>query len=310
MSSLIVAPYASFESDPELAENLVRGLQKGFDRQTISKLDPFHPEFSESDRYEILKARYEKQLILDGLETGHFVLNNKREVAVTIGQQPLPSVAGYIFEAFTVRTLNNRKDSVGKKAFLWSTERNRVKADYLEQFHAAGIGFRSTKDASPQLYNPTLRQFDVVFYRWNPKRNVPEPATVNQTTNPAGIQVKAITGQEKAEIIDPLLQGEYRRVLTYLRHTDGRSSYEACMDLGRGMYRSQQIDREQIHFLEEAVVSPEMLGIDQREVDEYYRYIQAWYQRQAAQDEIILHGLGIQINEMKYNGSQITTISA
>ncbi len=82
------------------------------------------------------------------------------------------------------------------------------------------------------------------------------------------------------------------------------------MDLSRSLYQSQQIDREQLDFLEEAVFSPEMLGIDQREVDEYYRYVQAWYGRQAAQDEIIMHGLGIQINEMKYNGSLITTISA
>ena len=116
---------------------------------------------------------------------------------------------------------------------------------------------------------------------------------MNQTTNPAGIQVKAITGQEKPEIIDPLIQGKYRRVLTYLRHTDGRLSYEACMDLSRSLYRKQQIDREQLDFLEEAVFSPEMLGIDQREVDAYYHYVQAWYQQQAAQDEIIMHGLGI-----------------
>ena len=81
------------------------------------------------------------------------------------------------------------------------------------------------------------------------------------------------------------------------------------MDLSRSLYRSQHINREQLHFLEEAVVSPEMLGIDQREVDAYYGYVQAWYRRQAAQDEIILHGLGIQLNEKKYNGSLITTIS-
>ena len=310
MSSLIVTPYASFESDPELAKNVVHALRNsGFDH-TISKLDPFHPGLSDSDRYEVLKARYEEQLIADGLETGHFVLDNKGEVKVAIGQRQLPSVAGYIFEAFTVRILNDRRDSVGKKAFLWSTEKSKVKTGFLEQFHAIGTGFPSTSSSLPQLFNPTLRQFDVIFYRLNPKRNVPEPATVNQTTNPAGIQVKAITGQEKSEIIDPLLRGEYRRVLTYLRHTDGRLSHEACMDLSRSLYRSQQIDQEQFHFLEEAVVSPEMLGIDQREVDEYYRYVQAWYQQQAAQDEIILHGLGIPINEMKYNGSLITTISA
>ena len=308
MSSLIVTPSASFESDPELAKNVVHALRNiGLDPNI---LDPFHPDLSASDQYEILKAHYEGQLIADGLETGHFILNDRGEIAVTISQQPLPSVAGFIFEAFTVRAFNEKKDSVGKRAFLWSTEKSKVKANYLEQFHAVGIGFSSTSSNLPQFYNPTLRQFDVIFYRLNPNRNMPEPAVVNKTTNPAGIQVKAITGQEKSEIINPLLQGKYRRVLTYLRHTDGRMSYEVCMDLSRSLYRSQQIDREQLDFLEEAVVSPERLGIDQQEVDEYYHYIRAWYQRQAEQDEIILHGLGIQINEMKYNGSLITTISA
>jgi len=309
MSSLVAAPPASLESDPELAKNVVRALRSsGFDH-TISKLDPFHPDLSASDRYEILKARYEEQLITDGLETGHFVLNDKGEIAVAISQ-PLPSVAGFIFEAFTVRAFNERKDSVGKKAFLWAAEKSRVKAEFLEQCHAVGTGFPSTSFRFPQLYNPTLRQFDIIFYRMNPHHNVPEPAVVKKTTNPAGIQVKVITGNEKSEIIDPLLQGKYRRVLTYLRHKDGRLSYEACMDLSTSLYESKQIDREQLDFLKKAVVSPEMLGIDQREVDAYYRYVQAWYRRQAAQDEIILHGLGIQINEKKYNGSLITTISA
>ena len=47
-------------------------------------------------------------------------------------------------------------------------------------------------------------------------------------------------------------------------------SYEACMDLSRSLYRSQKINREQLHSLGKAVVSPEMLGIDQRGVDECY----------------------------------------
>ena len=309
MISLVATSSASLKIDPELAQNVVHALRNsGFDH-IIPKLDPLHLDFSDSDRYEILKARYEEQLIADGLETGHFVLNDKGEFAVAISQ-PLPSVAGFIFEAFTVRTFNEKKNSVGKEAFLWSTEKRRVNTAFLEQFHAVGIGFPSTRDSLPQLYNPTLRQFDVIFHRLNPHGKMPEPAVVKGTTNPAGIQVKAITGQEKPEIIDPLLQDKYRRVLTYLRHTDGRLSYEACMDLSRSLYQSQQIDQEQFHFLEEAVFSPEKLGIDQREVDEYYDYVQAWYQRRAAQDEIIRHGLGIQINEMKYNGSLVTTISA
>ena len=169
MSSLVATSPASLESHPELAQNVVHTLRNsGFDH-IIPKLDPFHPDFSDSDRYEILKERYEKRLIADGLETGHFVLNDKGEFAVAISQ-PLPSVAGFIFEAFTVRTFNEKKNSVGKEAFQWSTERSKVKAGFLKQFHAVGIGFPSTRDSLPQLYNPTLYQFDVIFHRLNPQQ--------------------------------------------------------------------------------------------------------------------------------------------
>src|SRR2546425_2844940 len=143
MSKLIVAPPASLENDSDLKQNLVDTFPKQNLVDTLRSyglghavpiLDPSYSRLSTSEQYEILKSRYEQKLITDGLESGHFVLNDKGEVVIAISQ-PLPSVAGFIFEAFTVRRFNERKDSVGKKAFLWATERSKVKLAFLEQFH-------------------------------------------------------------------------------------------------------------------------------------------------------------------------------
>lgn len=216
-----------------------------------------------------------KQLIGDGIESGHFVPDPATgEFRIAIAQ-PLPIIAGYIFEAFTVRKINENKNSIGEEAFLWATERRKVKSGYLEQFHAIGVGHYSARPLFPQLYNPTLRQFDVVFYRMNQARNEPEPAVVKKTTNSAGIQVKAITGNEESEIIQPLRERKYRRVLTYLRHPDGKHSYEACMASIKNLQREDKISREESQTLEEAIASPEKIGINQKEVGEYYDYIQA-----------------------------------
>lgn len=127
-----------------------------------------------------------------------------------------------------------------------------------------------------------------------------EPATVLGTTNDAGIQIKAITGNEKAEIIDPLLSGKYSHVLTFLRHQDGIHSHTVCMQILDDMYRNREIELSQLHNLQDSIRSPEMLGEDQRNVDDYYQYINNWYQGRAEADPIIYEGVGLEVKGFKY----------
>jgi hypothetical protein len=309
MSPIIVADKLSLHIDKELSADLLDSLKANGYGHAIPKFDSRHPDFSDSQRREILKQRYQHQLIEDGLEIRHLVTKPGGGIALMYPPPPLSSVAGYIFEAYSVRAFNTSKDKAGKFAYLWSTEKRRAKQDYLEQFHAVGVGFRSTEQRFPDLYNPCLRQFDVIFYRLNPKRLTPEPATIHGTTNPAGIQIKAITTNEATEIIEPILSGKYRRVLTYLRHRDGRHSFEACQQIAKQMRRDDLISREACDLVEGAIRCPEMLGIDQRDVDDYYNYIRAWYNESAREDEIILQGIGIPIKEQKSGSSLVTTLS-
>jgi len=114
MNSLVVAPPNSLWNDPDLKSNLVHALRSGGLDHAVSILDPFYPGLSDSEQCEILKARYEPQLLADGLETRAFILKEGRVVVVG---SPLHTVAGFIFEAFTVRIFNEKKDSERKHSF-------------------------------------------------------------------------------------------------------------------------------------------------------------------------------------------------
>jgi hypothetical protein len=179
----------------------------------------------------------------------------------------------------------------------------------LEKTHAIGTGFPEAKEKYPQLYNPTNRRFDIIFYRANENRNVPEPVPIKDTTIPAGIQVKAVKGNEKSQIIDPILDGTYRRVVTFLEHDSGMHSYDACLNTAREMRSKDEISHDELINVEDAVRSPAQLGLDQYDVDRYYDYIKAWHNERVEADDLILGGIGTQIKESTRGESLITSLN-
>jgi hypothetical protein len=120
------------------------------------------------------------------------------------------------------------------------------------------------------------------------------------TTNTAGIQIKAITGAEETEIIQPLLSGKYCHVLTVLRHADGVHSHSRCMDIIKTMYSRGTIQLHQKDHLESRIACPEMFGIDQRNIDDYYQYVSYWYSGHAQPDQFIRQGVGLEVKGYKY----------
>lgn len=289
MGSLIILSEEERLSDPDssLLFNVPIGL-----------LDPNHPAISLEASKAILRDRYHKKLIADGLETGNFQLDNNGNV---VFQTKLlqHSFAGFIFEALAVRLFNDNLRTIGLRAFSWCTNKEKIKNDYIDQFKAIGKGFISTKNRFPSFYEYQSR-FDIIFIRYKFQKNVYEPATVLGTTNDAGIQIKAITGNERSEIIDPLLSGKYTHVLTFLRHSNGIHSHTICMQIIESMHRNKEITLSQLHKLQDSICSPEMLGEDQRNVDDYYNYISYWYQGRANLDPIIYEGIGLEIKGFKY----------
>lgn len=275
------------DSDSSLLFNMPLGL-----------LDPNHPAMSVEASRAILRDRYHNKLIADGLETGNFQLDSNGNVNFKTNL-PQHSFSGFIFEALAVRLFNDNLRTIGRRAFSWCTKKEKVKDNYIDQFKAIGTGFISTKTNFTNFYAYQCR-FDITFIRYNHLKAVYEPATVLGTTNDAGIQIKAITGNERTEIIEPLMSGKYSHVLTFLRHSNGIHSHTVCMQILDSMYRSREIELGQLHDLQDSIRCPEMLGEDQRNIDDYYKYISYWYQGRAASDSIIYEGVGLEVKGFKY----------
>lgn len=272
----------------------------------LSLLDHRNSAISEELQKKILHDKYQKKLVADGLETGHFFFDDGNVLRFQT-KQPLYTFAGFIFEAYAVNLFNAKLRTVGKRAFSWCTNREQCKDDYIDQFKVIGTGFLSTKSLYPGFYGPQSN-FDLLFIRRNKRQDVDEPATVLGNANYAGIQIKAITGAEENEIIEPLISGRYSHVLTMLRHSNGLHSYNRCMDILHAKFRKGEIGLNERYALERRIAHPEMLGIDQRDIDDYYQYIAYWYNGQAQVDQFILDGVGLEIKGYKYsNGLLVPT---
>jgi hypothetical protein len=195
MSNLIVLSNQEKQENPAL--NLLFNIPIGF-------MDPNHPGVSVKAQKAILRDRYHDKLIADGLETGNFKLNQDGSVNFKTKLQQY-TFAGFIFEALAVRLFNDNMRTIGRNAFEWCTNQVRMKNDsndYFDQFKAIGTGFISTKEQHLDFYHHGDNRFDIKFIRKNHAIDLYEPAIVLDSTRDAGIQVKAITGNEKTKIID------------------------------------------------------------------------------------------------------------
>lgn len=272
-------------------------------------LDPRHQSFTKEERYNIMRMKYWDEFVADALETGHFILtgDNKIKVSIRTLNQDISVIAGYIFESLTVRLANDSKRNFGYKVFKWATFRKRLSEQVYIKYQTVGVGFPNTKSRYPGFYNPNYRQFDVMFLTMNDNVGRPEPAVIVNTNIPAGVQIKAITKNEVADIIQPLINRQYSRVITYLTHPSGEHSYEVCMREIKRMYRDGGLTEMEKERLEDSIGYPEMFGLYQRDVDDYYQFIRSWYSENAEADDIILKSIGIQSQEIK-NGSSLITL--
>tara|TARA_Y100000588_G_C14081198_1_gene850232 strand:- start:186 stop:1088 length:903 start_codon:yes stop_codon:yes gene_type:complete len=298
MSENIIITPSDFHYDGELRSVITAPL---------SILNPRDSRLTLEQRRQVLKEKYQQQVIADGLDTGHLTLDANGQLLFK-SKQSLPTFKGFIFEALTVRLINENLDTVGKRAFAWCTERKNVQNEYLKKFTAFGRGFKSTKHLYPGLHN-TVHKFDVQFMTMNEQHNQPEVETIVNSKVETGIQVKAITGNERAEIIEPLLRGEYQYVLTYLKHADGIHSYIHCMNIIREMFQFHEITHEQRCELERRIYSPEHLGISQADMDEYSYYINDWWRGREGGDTVIGDAMKNEITNYRKNGSILVPIN-
>ncbi len=273
----------------------------------LAALDPSHPEIPGFLKNEILKQRHYHNFIADGVSTGHLKLVKEafRDAAYKFTSKlPLPSFAGFVFEAFTIRALNYNLDMRGR-AIAWSSNRRNVGKGFASKFKAIGTGLPETKTKYANLYAPQ-DPMDVKFvqerYHKITREYYFDILEIMGTNLPAGIQVKAITGSEKSEIIEPILSGRYFRVLTYLRHADGLHSYYECMRILENMHKAGEIGLEERMRVADAIKSPELLGISQSVVDDYYGYIKHAHRGMIDGDDLVWQGAELEIKFHKGGG--------
>lgn len=188
--------------------------------------------------------------------------------------------------------------TTGKQMFAWCTDRRagHVSDHFISKYTAFVAGDKTLK-ANPMtaiLYS-TTSPFDVQFYRIN-SQGAAEVAQIKGQAVAAGIQVKAITGNEKSEIILPILNGSYRHVLTLLKHRSGRHSFDVCHDILKGMVRTREISHEQFYYVIERIARPDQLGMNQQDIEEYSAHLSGWYAGRANCDNAISEAITLEVS--------------
>lgn len=235
-----------------------------------------HHSLSNEKRQHLLQRRFRNVTYLDAYVTGNAVINPMTGVLFLRTNRNEASFKGLVFEAAVARWCRENPIAIGKQVFAWCTGRHyntTPNATYYKYtVFVRGDKALTQRPETAILYN-TGAPFDVQFYTINPQHNKPEVATVMGTQIEAGVQVKAITGDELKEIIKPILDGSYTHVLTMLKHENGKHSYEVCMEILRNKHRKGELTDDEFSYVVRHVSYPEALGMTQQVIDEYSTYL-------------------------------------
>lgn len=290
-------------SNPEAMSCISQLIADGND---LSVIDPGHRLVRQNAALlgRVLEDRYREVFIQDALQTGHCFLGANGQLIFRSGETPA-SFVGLALEAYVVRCINDNMRQVGRLALQWCSLRaNRPRNGFVDKYFAIGTGLKKTRDHFPFFYAPQSG-VDVIFL-CDAKRSVTpevkhEPLNLMGTTVAAGIQIKAILGNEMGEIIQPMLANKYLNVLTLLRRADGTHSADVCMDIVRRLAADGGITEVQRRHLERGICRPEEIGLDQREIDWYYEYARAYVEGRAPLDSAGLDAIAIEVKNWKYS---------
>lgn len=264
----------------------------------VTTLQPLDSGWPESIQTLILETKYRDSTLQDAMTTGNTWTHEVTGAVYLRTNLNEASFKGFVFEAAIARLVRENILTVGKQMFAWCTYRSagHVSDAFINQYTSFVAGDKSLKaNRSTAILYSTTSPFDVQFYRLN-KQGLAEVAQLKDQAVPAGVQIKAITGNEKSEIIMPILRGEYRHVLTLLKHASGRHSFDVCHDILHGMVRTGEITYEQFYYASRHIGRPDMLCIDQQTVEEYSAYISRVYMGQATWEKPIYEAIALEIS--------------
>lgn len=264
----------------------------------VSSVNPLDPGWPGEIRSQILESKYRDVTLQDAMTTGNTWRHEGTGAIYLRTNLPEASFKGFVFEATVARLVREYMLTVGKQMFAWCTYRSvgHVSDAFINQYTAFVAGDKSLKaNHSTAILYSTTSPFDVQFYRIN-RQGLAEVAQLKDQAVAAGIQIKAITGNEKSEIILPILSGAYRHVLTLLKHSSGRHSFDVCHDILHGMVRTGEITHEQFYYASRHIARPDMLGIDQQSIEEYSAHLSQLYIGQGDWDPAVYEAITLEVN--------------
>ncbi len=264
---------------------------------SVSMLDTRSELIPDDLKKNMLHEKFKNRIISDGIETG--------QISVVEGgfsfnsRQSFSSFAGFVFEAYLVDTFSRNRTS-RLRAYEWCTERAEgwSKKDF-DDYIAVGTGLLETKTKYYEYYQPQSSA-DIIFLRENKRLNIIEQAMIHNQLRFAAIQVKSIKSKFKEEIVNNILNGKYKKVITMLSDSDGRPSWVICHNIVKNMYRKKDITSEQCSLLLDAIQGPEYFNLDQRYIDDYYEYIVQWSKGREFSTEYITDAVHQEVASYKY----------
>ena len=271
---------------------------QGLIRIPASAVNALHPSFTDEERKQLLTMQYRNVTYQDALVSGNAYVGMNGTIVMTT-KRTEASFKGMVFEAYLARMCRDHKNTIGRKVFAWCTERQagRITETVLSQYTAFVTADKSLKNnaSTAWLYN-TASPFDVQFYRINESGDA-ELATLVSSGTTAGVQVKAIKGNESSEIIHLMLQNRYRHVLTLLKHASGEHSYDICMRILAALQQRGGITGDDYRSVASRLARPEQLGLDQYDIDQYSYYLSMLHQNGGTMDHNVTEALTLEVTD-------------
>lgn len=316
---MLTASKHEFQNDLDLAAFLASqiddddvGLPTWAQTLDPAWLDPRHPGVRAHPTLlaRSLEAKYREPFFRDAVQTGHVeVFNGQFFYRSRLG---VSQFAGLVLEAHVVRHLLENRQAL-RVAITWCSRRAGVFPgfNFVNKYIPVGTGLMDTKLEHKRWFDSRNPNLDIMFFkkvpnaerRMNPLLPPLQPLTIEGTTIPAGIQVKAITCNEEEQIVTPLIDGTYSHVLTLLQHANGVHSYDECMRLLGIARQSGRINHEKYLRLQGAVFCPQQLCMDQYNINGYYEYISLWYQGQVPPVAGIEEGMIAEVKKAMHGSS-------
>lgn len=234
-----------------------------------------------SQSYELMAMNYRKNLLNDAQVSGFAKINDNQEIELNIINKTEESFVGSLFEAWVCRELMENP-SAGLTAFRWATKKPGLRSGTYSRFVPFVTASTTLKNEpfTAQFYN-TADNSDIRFYSLESGNDQgkfkPGLALVENTTIPAGIQVKAIRKNLPNQIINPLIENFYQNVLTILPTEEGQLSVIACRNYILTLVRNGEIDPKIGFQLMNRVKGLDEIGLSQNRANEYANFARQVY---------------------------------